>query len=313
MNQFKAYLNLFRWCNLLFFAALMVFFRFFIILPLFEATGVVTALSHLNFSLLVLAALMVIAAGYAINDYFDVRKDRINRPETISVGRILPRRSAILSQWILNTLGGLIGIYISWYVRYLPLAFIFVFIPFLLWLYGVRIKRSFVVGNVFVAVLSALTIFLVWVVEFQAAKFIDLPEDLIFKARFYALFYSVLVFILFFALEVVKDFLDYEGDEKTGVRTFPVVLGKKMARNVFLVLVIVAIQMGGIYVYWLSKNFFVVSVAFFVFFVIAPLGIIMYQALKPMEIWKAAQAKLIIIAVLAAVAVSMIVQYFYIN
>ena len=206
MNKFVAYLNLFRWRNLLFFASLMVFFRLFIILPLFDAAGVETALSLINFSLLVLASLMVIAAGYAINDYFDVRKDRINRPDKIIVGRVLPRRAAILSQWVLNTFGGLIGIYISWYVKYLPLAFIFVSVPFLLWLYGVRIKRSLILGNIFISALSALIVFLVWAVEFEAAKYLELPIELVFKGRFFMLFYSALFFFMFFALEVIKDF-----------------------------------------------------------------------------------------------------------
>jgi len=312
MNKFVAYLNLFRWRNLLFFASLMVFFRLFIILPLFDAAGVETALSHINFSLLVLASLMVIAAGYAINDYFDVRKDRINRPDKIIVGRVLPRRTAILSQWILNTFGGLIGIYISWYVKYLPLAFIFVFVPFLLWLYGVRIKRSFLLGNIFISALSALIVFLVWAVEFEAAKYIELPQELIFKGRFYTLFYSVLFFFMFFALEVVKDFLDFEGDKKTGVRTFPVVLGKPMARNVYIVLLIVAIQIAGIYVFWLSKNFFVYSVAFFVFFVIIPLAILIFLALKPMDQWRPIKSKLLLNTILIAITLSIIVQFFYI-
>ena len=86
-----------------------------------------------------------------------------------------------------------------------------------------------------------------------------------------------------------------------------------MARNVFMVLAIVAVQIAGIYVFWLSKNFFVYSVAFFVFFVIIPLAIIIFLALKPMDQWRPGKSKLLLNTILIAITLSMIVQFFYIN
>ncbi len=306
------YFNLFRWPNLVFVAALMVFFRFFIVVPLFEANMVVPALSQVNFFLLVVATVMICAAGYAINGYFDLRKDRINQPEKLIVGRLLARRSVIFWHWVLNTIGGIVGVYISWYIEFFPLALAFFLLPFLLWLYAFAFKRWFIFGNVFIATLSALIIYLVWTVEFEAAKYLVLPAEIVTKGRFYLMVYCGLLFFIFFALEVFKDFFHFEGDRKTGVRSFPVVLGVTMARNVFLGLLIVAINIAGIYVFWLSKNFYPYSVAFMLAFVMVPLAITIFNTYKPIEQWDPKKSIVVFNAIFISIVLSMVVQYFYI-
>ncbi len=296
----------------MFIAGLMFFFRQFILIPIFEANLVEPQLSALNFFLMVLATLMIGAGGYAINDYFDLRKDRINQPDTIVVGRLIPRRSVILWQWVLNTAGGIIGIFISWYVKFFPLAVVFFLVPFLLWLYGFAIKRWFVFGNLFISALSALIVYLVCAVELAAAKWLELPNAVVTQSRFYTMMYGGLLFFMFLALEVFKDFFDYGGDRKTGVRSIPVVLGIPMARNVFLGLLIASIQIAGIYVFWLSKNFHLVSVAFFLLLVVVPLGITIFQTLKPIEEWEPKKSQSLLKVIFVFIVLSMVVQYFYI-
>ena len=40
---------------------------------------------------------MIAAAGNIINDYFDVRADRINKPDRLIIGKYVKRRYAIVS------------------------------------------------------------------------------------------------------------------------------------------------------------------------------------------------------------------------
>jgi len=52
-------------------------------------------MSELDFFLLSLSTVMIAAAGYIINDYFDLKIDRVNRPDKIIVGKYIKRRIAM--------------------------------------------------------------------------------------------------------------------------------------------------------------------------------------------------------------------------
>ena len=47
----------------------------------------------------VLVPMLVGAAGNLINDYFDVREDRINKPNRALVGRLVKRRVVVVTHW----------------------------------------------------------------------------------------------------------------------------------------------------------------------------------------------------------------------
>lgn len=81
-----AYLRLFRWPNLLVVALTQYLFRYAVILPVLNFYEIDPVFTHLDFFLLVMATLLLTAAGYAINDYFDLRIDRINKPQKIILG-----------------------------------------------------------------------------------------------------------------------------------------------------------------------------------------------------------------------------------
>ena len=112
--------------------------------------------STLHFWLLVLSTVSIAAGGNIINDYFDTRIDRVNRPHAVIVGRTVKRRVAIMGHWVLTGLGIVLGIFVAWRSHALHLAVIPVFAAGSLWLYSTRLKRSFLLGNGLVATLVAL-------------------------------------------------------------------------------------------------------------------------------------------------------------
>ena len=78
------YLRLVRYKNLLIIIATMFIIRYGIIdafMPL--------QLTFIGFCLLVLATVCISAAGYIINDYFDVNADMMNRPDTVIIGKTI--------------------------------------------------------------------------------------------------------------------------------------------------------------------------------------------------------------------------------
>ena len=53
-----------------------------------------------------LSTVCIAAAGYIINDYFDIKIDIVNKPERVVVGRYLKRRWAMGAHQVLNVMGG---------------------------------------------------------------------------------------------------------------------------------------------------------------------------------------------------------------
>ena len=86
------FLKLIRYQNLLIIAATQYMMRFLIIVPILAVNGFEPQLDHLHFFLLVFSSIAITAAGYVINDYFDMKTDLLNRPSTVIVGKQISRR-----------------------------------------------------------------------------------------------------------------------------------------------------------------------------------------------------------------------------
>ena len=108
-----------------------------------------------DFILLVAATVFITAGGYVINDYFDIKTDLINKGKVI-VGTKIPRRQAMMWHNIFNIAGVSIGFYISWKAGYLWLGTLFLIVSGLLYFYSASYKRQFLIGNIIVAILTAM-------------------------------------------------------------------------------------------------------------------------------------------------------------
>ena len=312
MHKIGALLKLFRWQNLIMVALTQYLFRYCIIQALFNSAGKALAITHLDFFLLVLATVLISAAGYAINDYFDLRIDRINKPERIIVGRLINRRSAILSHWILSTAGVIIGVYLSWKVQYWPVAIIFMLVPLVLWLYSIRFKRSFFIGNLTVAALSAMIIGLVWLVEFRAVSLQFEVGELIYHVNSFTWLYAFFAFFTTFIREIIKDMEDYAGDKKIGCRSVAIVLGLKPTHDLVMALLILLMSFVGLYAFILGTQTKFVLLFYFLFLVLLPLAYLLLQVKKTHNYWDFGFIQRMLKLIMLAGVLSMAVQFFYI-
>src|SRR5215471_21782122 len=103
MRLAKAFLKLIRLPNLFFIALSQVLFQFCIYYPLYR--GTIPEKDLIHFIFLVLASLFIAAAGYVINDYFDINIDEINKPRKNVVGKQINRRWAIAWHFMLSFTG----------------------------------------------------------------------------------------------------------------------------------------------------------------------------------------------------------------
>ncbi|TNE55664.1 MAG: hypothetical protein EP338_02505 [Bacteroidetes bacterium] len=202
---------------------------------------------RLDFALLVFSTVLIAAAGNIINDYFDVKADRINRPERLIISKHIKRRWAIISHWLLNGIAFSIAIYLS--IRYHTFWYVFVHLISInaLWFYSLYFKRKVLIGNVIVSLLAALVPLLCGI-HFHLTAYLDetyyfMSEQqanahaldwILFLARDGRIIFAMasFAFILNLAREIIKDIQDVAGDEKLFAKTLPMKYGLRGASRI---------------------------------------------------------------------------------
>ncbi len=241
MKNIYNYLRLVRYPNLLFVILTQSFFHYLVIVPVLRNREMFSALSDVNFALLVLSTVLLAAGGYIINDYFDVKIDAINKPRKLFISKSIQRRPAILAHQIVTSIAVLTGIYLAWGVGNYKLAMINPLVAALLWFYSTGYKRQPFVGNFVVALLTGMVVLVVIFFEqplFHPANDIQLMAGYSIFVR--AFFYFIFAFLVSLIREIVKDMEDIQGDETYGCKTLPIVLGiPKTKAIVYLLSVIV--------------------------------------------------------------------------
>src|SRR5688572_24580561 len=117
MKLLAAFIRLIRSVNLLFIAVTQLLFQYCIVRPVFEQANAPQVLTMPVFITLIAASVLIAAAGYIINDYFDLNIDLVNKPDKLVVEKHIKRRWAILWHMGLSMLGVLISLYLSWKTR----------------------------------------------------------------------------------------------------------------------------------------------------------------------------------------------------
>lgn len=197
-------------------------------------------------ALAALATLFVSASSNAWNDYRDIEIDRINQPRRpLPSGMITPRAALIFS----ITLAAL-SIAVAALINPTALA-IAVASNILLYVYSIRLKSTVLLGNITVALISAMSPIFGGV---AAGNFRP------------SLWLGAIVFVGILGREVLKTLADYEGDLAHNVRTIATVWGPRAARIVFFVLLgATAIIMIAPYLFNLYRPIYAYIVALGVF------------------------------------------------
>ena len=152
-----------------------------------------------------LSAFFISAGGNSINDYFDIKIDRINKPyRPLPKGEIAPSSALRFSIFLF-----LIGIILSVWIK--PLSpWIALLACGLLVVYSMILKKTLLVGNITVSMVSALAF------AYGGIAAGDFKLSLI-PAAFALLFHL--------GREILKDVEDLKGDSSLGASTMPIKLG----------------------------------------------------------------------------------------
>lgn len=233
-------LRLIRIKNLAFIILIQVIVRYAILAPLLSIFNMDLVTGNLYFILTVAATVFIAAGGYIINDYFDTRIDEINKPNEVIVGKTISRKSAMMMHQILTGLGVAIGLLLSWKAHSFAIAIIFLFIPGLLWFYSSVYKRQFLIGNIIIALCSALVPMTIILLEvyFLRFKFGNefIENGLIRLILYWGVVFSLFAFVTTLIRELVKDMEDEEGDRELECNTVPIVLGTQWTKAIVLLI-----------------------------------------------------------------------------
>lgn len=218
---------------------------------------VVYFITDFRLFLLSISSVFVAAAGYIINDYYDVKIDLINKPERVVVGRLVKRRVAMMWHITLSAIGVLIGTYLSITIGAFNLLAVG-----LLWLYSNQLKRMSFIGNFSVALLTG---WAVYVVGF----FYDTHNIMVLAFAGFAFAFTLV-------REVIKDIEDVKGDATFGCKTLPVVYGVRPTKIMLYVFNVLFLFSMSTLAYLFAGD----ELTVFCLGLIVPLGFITYRLSK---------------------------------
>lgn len=274
-------MKLIRVENLLIMVFTMCCIRFFVVRSIIERVY----FSDFHFCMLVLSTTLIAAAGYIINDYFDVKTDNINHPETVVIDKVIKRRTAMLMHLVFSGVGLLLGAWIAYSCFALRLVLFQLIAIVLLWFYSTHFKKQLLTGNIVIAILTGIIPLMPFAYEVlsgvnvNTAFFDQHAHDVKVLFIITGLF-GGFAFLTSLIREIVKDMEDFKGDIQTGSKTMPIAWGIITTKVVtfFLVVITLGILSFSIFKLWQwhhkTAAFYLIMTVFF------PLLILILQVVK---------------------------------
>lgn len=251
-----SFLRLIRIQNLIFIAFIQFVMRQVVLAPLLQTFGFDASIETNILLLLIITSVFIAAGGYVLNDYFDIKIDAINKPEKQIVGKTISRHTAMILHQVLTGIGVICGLLLAYFVRSFTLAFIFIVIPGLLWFYSASYKRQFIIGNLVIAFIAAMTILVVGITQlaFLQKEFGSLIFETPIPANFYGWIggFALFSFLCTWIREIIKDMEDEPGDREMECHTMPIKWGTNKTKLFLYGLIVVTV--AGLFI---TNSFFI--------------------------------------------------------
>ena len=260
---------------------------FVIIHKIYARAGIEAALGNHLLAVLIGSTVLIAAAGYIINDYYDSEPDEINKPDKVIVGRHYSHKSALILNIIFNVAAVAGGFYLAIAVDSWRLGFLFPMLIMLLWLYSIKYKRMVIWGNVAVAFLSAMVILVVWLFEFMMLR--KTPSDFVALAPYLGIItwyfglFALFAFLLTVVREVIKDAEDVEGDKLAGINTFAVEYNVRASARLAMIISGFSLVLLVPVIVVLFEDQMTMAGLYYIAAVVVPLAYFIYMAAKARE------------------------------
>ena len=176
----------------------------------------------INLFLIVLATSFTIASGYIINNFYDSKKDLINRPNKSMLDRLVSQKTKLYVYFSLN----FIVVFITLFISFRATMYFSVYI-FLIWYYSHKIKKYPIVGNLMAALMAVLPFFAI----------------LLYYKNLYSVIFAhaIFLFLLLLIREMIKDLENLKGDFANDYKTVPITYGEAVSKKIITVLTLLTV------------------------------------------------------------------------
>jgi len=240
------FLKLIRYQNLLLIALMQLVIRF----GYLELINIPLSLWYWQYSLLILATVLIAAGGYVINDIFDQETDAENKPNKVIIGKSISESKAYTIYAALTITGVACGFILANSVQHPNFAVVFVLIATLLYFYASTLKQMALVGNIVVALLLAFSVIIIGMFDIFPNTF-EINRQQMTLAFNILLDYAKFAFIINLVREIIKDIQDVKGDNLQGMRTLPIIIGIQKTKIIAFVLLL----LPSLYLLYYSKTY----------------------------------------------------------
>lgn len=267
------YLKLIRYQNLLLIALMQLVIRF----GYLELINIPLSLWYWQYTLLILATVLIAAGGYVINDIFDQETDTENKPNKVIIGKSISESKAYIIYASLTITGVACGFILANSVEHPNFAVVFVLIATLLYFYASTLKQMVLVGNIVVALLLAFSVIIIGMFDIFPNTF-DINRKQMTLAFSILLDYAKFAFIINLVREIIKDIQDVKGDALQEMKTLPITIGIQKTRIIaFIVLLLPTLYLLYYSKTYLFENNLFYGLAYLLAFVIAPMIMCLVQ------------------------------------
>lgn len=246
----KDYFKLLHVPTLLLIAAVQILVFNRVIVP-FEIGGYMglEVMNSVHLTLLVVATLFIVAGGFVINDYYDLKIDQINRPLTRVVGQRLDKHAAMTLYIVLSAIGLIVSFVLCFLLKSFNMAITFATIVGFLWFYSSTYKRMLWLGNISAALLMGLVPIMVTIIRNEIV--LNEPElsDMNPLVFFFTTPHATWLIGWTFVAEVIKDMATEKGDRELECHTFPIVYGKKWSKVIITIAILLTCAATGYMIY----------------------------------------------------------------
>ena len=175
-----------------------------------------------NLFIIVIASSLTIASGYIINNFYDSKKDLINRPNKYQIDRLVSQRTKLQVYFTVNFVVALLALLVS-----IKAVLYFSVYIFLIWFYSHKLKKYPIIGNLNAALLAILPFFAI----------------LLYYKNLYPQIFAHATFLglLLLIREMIKDLENIKGDIANNYRTIPVKYGEDITKKIITILTILTI------------------------------------------------------------------------
>jgi 4-hydroxybenzoate polyprenyltransferase len=172
-----------------------------------------------NLFLIVILSALTIASGYIINNFYDSKKDLINRPNKSKLDRLVSQKTKLQVYFSVNFIVFLLAFFVSIRAVLFFSAYIF-----FIWFYSHKLKKIVVIGNLTAAFLAVLPFFAIL---------------LYYKNLYPQIFaHATFLFLLLLIREMIKDLENIKGDIANDYQTIPVLFSESFSKKIITLLTV---------------------------------------------------------------------------